>query len=188
MKLSTLLIVFTVILALTACGDAEPVPVNVENVESIDLTENVTPLNVDSLVLGIDEKRVSIEASLKNPTEILTSEMREKIQQKWEKIHFYTQAGVVVRIKAYPYAAISTRTEEFYLENERLMLAVIEDDGTGAKGKSVDEIDKMYYFYQDEVIFERHKSDEAEYGIKDSDAEELREEVAEYLEIYHAKN
>ncbi len=108
--------------------------------------------------------------------------MREKINQKWAKFHFYKQGDEVVRIKAYPYAP-SKRTEEYYLQAGDLALAVIEDDGTGPKGKSLDQLDKIYYFKNGEMIKEVNNTNEEEYTVNKSDAEELIQEVNEYLSI-----
>ncbi len=143
-----------------------------------------TNVNTDSLVNQINEQRATIEQSLGEPVVLLTEELKAKIKQKWSKIHFYTKDGSVVRIKTYPYAEISKRTEEFYLENGKLILAVIEDDGTGDKGKLMEDLDKMYYYYNDKLIKEKKQNDEQEFSVRNSDAEELLEEVAEYLELY----
>lgn len=158
--------------------------------QRIEESENaeVKSAYVDSLVAAINTKRVEIENSVSDPIAVSTSDLREKIKQKWEKIHFYTTDGSLVRIKTYPYENITKRTEEFYLENGELILAVIEDDGTGARGKSLEDFDKLYYFADGELIHEVHKSEEREYSLRKSDAEELQTEVREYLDIYQSRS
>lgn len=147
-------------------------------------TEQKQSLDTDSLVQVINQKRIEIENGLGEAMSVSTAELREKIKQKWEKIHFYTKDNQVVRIKTYPYAKVSTRTEEFYLDNGRLILAVIEDKGEAPKGEALDQLDKVYYFHEDAPIFEKHKEAEGEYSVRNSDAEELLTEVKEYLEIF----
>ena len=155
----------------------------------IEMEEEKPSLDIDSLVKSIDEERTSIENELGEPMEITTAELKEKIKQKWSKIEFYTKDDKVVRIKTYPYPGISKRTEEFYLKDRALILAVIEDDGSGDRGKSNDEIDKMYYFHDNELIYEMNELTEKEYSIRESDAEESFSEVSEYLNIYdHARH
>ncbi len=155
----------------------------------IEMEEEKPSLDIDSLVKSIDEERTSIENELGEPMEITTAEFKEKIKQKWSKIEFYTKDDKVVRIKTYPYPGISKRTEEFYLKDRALILAVIEDDGSGDRGKSNDKIDKMYYFHDNELIYEMNELTEKEYSIRESDAEELFSEVSEYLNIYdHARH
>ena len=150
-------------------------------------SEETTPakmVNYDRVVKAIDEKRTEIESSLGEPMVVSTKELRAKIKQKWEKIHFYTLDGKVVRVKTYPYAQISDRTEEFYFQDQELMLVVIEDDGLGDRGKASEEIDKRYYFQDGALIREIKSEEETEYTIKDSDAEELLAEAGEYLDVY----
>lgn len=191
-KLTTTLsiITFLISILLFACNT------NSQNAESAtDAKETTTPanteqtavvVNTDSLVKVINSQRAKIEATIEKvkPIEIATNDLRAKVRQKWSNIHFYTNNGEVVRIKTYPHSQISTRTEEFYLNDGALMLAVIEDNGEGKRGKSSESIDKMYYFNDGELIKEMHESKESEYSIKYSDAEELLVEVAEYLDIY----
>lgn len=132
----------------------------------------------------IDNVRSEIESLEITPIVVSTSELREKIKQKWSKIHFYVQNDNVVKVKTYPYPEVSKRTEEFYANADGLVLVAIEDDGDGMKGKSKDEIDKMYYFNNGKVLDEVKKNEKSEYTIKESDPEELLSEFNEYLEIY----
>lgn len=152
-------------------------------------TKTVTEpvVNTDSIVSLINTKRKNIEDSLGEPIIIETSNLREKIKQKWQKIHFYTSDNNVVRIKTYPYPSVTKRTEEFYLENNMPILVVIEDDGSGERGKQGEQIDKLYYFDNGQVIKEVSSGKETEYTVKDSDAEELLSELKEYLEIFAAR-
>jgi hypothetical protein len=186
-----LLIVFTIVI----CSSCENVQVEKEisqdstQEQKIEESENaeVKSVDVDSLVAAIDTKRAEIENSASDPVAVSTSDLKEKIKQKWDKIHYYTIDGKLVRIKTYPHENITNRTEEFYLENDELLLAVIEDDGTGERGKSTEDIDKLYYFADGELIHEIHKSEEREYSLRKSDAEELQTEVREYIDIFNSQ-
>ncbi|MEM9328451.1 MAG: hypothetical protein AAGA85_22475 [Bacteroidota bacterium] len=154
---------------------------------------NATPdsssesVDVAAVVATIDGKRAQIELGADTPVVIETTDLRPKVKQKWKTLHFYLKGDQVVRIKTYPYPEISARTEEFYLDAGQPILAVIEDNGTGERGKSEEEIDKMYYFHKGEVIKEVQSKEEGEYAIKASDGEELLAEVAEYLDIFAEK-
>jgi len=104
---------------------------------AVEQSDSFSPvqINVDSVVRFVDSKRTEIEALNAKPIEISTKQLREKTKQKWSKIHFYTQKNELVKIKTYPYEGISKRTEEFYVNHAKLILVVIEDDGSGPKGK-----------------------------------------------------
>lgn len=192
--MNTLKLTFAVVLfaAVFSCNQPvekateETAPAVVEEVIEVEVEEEV--IDADSIVTAIDEARAEIEANLGEPVAVATKEMKEKIKQKWEKIHFYLMDGQVIRVKTYPYENISARTEEFYLMNGELALAVIEDNGAGERGKTAEQIDKLYYFYNGEAVKEMGAENEKEYSVKDGDAEELMAELKEYLDIYAAQS
>lgn len=142
-------------------------------------------LNRDSLMTATDALRSSIEAAADTiqPLEMSTEAMRQQIAQKWSKIHYYVSNREVIRIKTYPHEAVSKRTEEFYFQNGQLVMAVIEDDGSGEKGKSKEQLSKVYYYYNGKPLGEMNNSAEKETAIRESDAERLLQEANEYLEL-----
>ena len=183
-KIKTFAIVAFTILFSSCNQTKETKKEEVDTVITEQETTKEPEVDREALVLSIDTKRTEIEAAADAPLEISTKDLREKVKQKWEKIHFYTYNDTIVRIKTYPYTAISKRTEEFYFDNGTLILAVIEDNGSGERGKVAETVDKMYYFHNEEVILEKSNELEKEYSIRNSDAEELLKEVNEYLEIF----
>lgn len=137
--------------------------------------------------VDIDTLRAEIEALDLTALELSTDGMRAKIRQKWSKLHYYVHEGVVVRIKTYPHPGISKRTEEFYADTEGLILAVIEDDGDGPKGKAKQDLDKLYYYNHGAFLAEFNKEHTLEYTIENSDARELLSEFNEYMEMFAAR-
>lgn len=156
-------------------------------VETVVETENeMSDEQKQEMVQKIDAQKAEIETKIKDvkPTELKTTALREQLKQKWEKLHFYTNAeGQVIRVKTYPYDKVSKRTEEFYFQDGKLILAVIEDDGTGEAGKEKEKLNKLYYFNEEKPFHEINNSGETEYSIKESDAERLLEEANEYLKL-----
>lgn len=147
--------------------------------------EEVVEVNHDSLMNVAKSLRTAIEENLETYTTqtLQTSEMREQIKQKWSKIDYYLNGETVVRIKTYPHEGISTRTEEFYYNEEgNLVAVVIEDKGAGKKGAQQEATDKAYYFNNEEFVGEANESGEMEFSIKNSDAERLLQESKEYKE------
>lgn len=178
--------------AMTACGGSEEETgendetndVVVEGTET-ETIEETAALNVDSLVAAINDLRTSIESSIGEAVEMETTEQREKIKQKWKAIHFYTLNDEIVRVKTYPHEGISQRTEEFYFDGGELIMAVIEDNGEGERGKSESELDKIYYYHGGSMIKEVGANTVESEEI--SSGEELVEEAMEYLSIYEKK-
>ncbi|MDW8302851.1 MAG: hypothetical protein RML38_10315 [Bacteroidia bacterium] len=183
LAITGLMFLFAVI-SCTKSSNKTKNPQDTANKTADTIKKQQSDINVDELVAKIDKKRAEIESLNLKPVEITTSNLREKIKQKWSKIHYYVQEGRVVRIKTYAYPNISKRTEEFYLDDSNLILAVIEDDGQGPKGKSKEKLDKMYYYHNGKMIKEIKSSTEPEFSINQSDAAELLSECNEYLEIF----
>jgi hypothetical protein len=142
-------------------------------------------VNVEAHVKMADALRTEIEASLDaaEKVELATEGLRSQIAQKWSMIHYYKSNGNVVRIKTYPHEGVSNRTEEFYFNDGALAMVVIEDNGSGERGKEKESVDKIYYFHDGEMIEEAHNTAETEYGIRKSDGERLMQEAAEYMEL-----
>ena len=141
------------------------------------------------MVQKIDAQKADIEAQIKDakPMELKTTDLREQLKQKWEKIHFYAANGQLIRVKTYPYEKISKRTEEFYFQDGNLILAVIEDDGTGEAGKEKEKLSKLYYFSEGKPVHEINNTNETEYSVRESDAERLLEEANEYVKLHTEK-
>ncbi len=152
--------------------------------------ESAPTVDSEAVVKSVDELRNSIEEQIKDiePTTLITTSARPRIAQKWSKIHYYALDGQIIRMKTYPHPGISKRTEEFYLNNDQLVLATIEDMGDVERGKDKSEIDKMYYYKDGSFVSESNNSTEPEYSIKKSEAEELMQECMEYLDLYPGGN
>jgi hypothetical protein len=153
----------------------------------IETEKEVSTAPAESLmtVEEINKMRSEIELLKLSPVEVSTTGLREKIKQKWSKIHFYVHNGFVVKVRTYPYGQITKRTEEFYANQDGLLLAVVEDNGEGLEDNDQNEMDKMYYYNNGKLIKELKKEKESEHSIKESDAEELISEFNEYVEIYN---
>jgi hypothetical protein len=154
-------------------------------VKSVSETVAAPAVNNDSMVTVIDAERAKTEGNLKafQRKTLPTKDLRPQIKQKWSKLEFYSDNGKIVRIKTYPYEQISHRTEEFYFREGKLILAFIEDEGSGSRGKSEKRAGKTYYFFNDNVIKEDNPTGEKETSIRNSDGERLLQEAQEYLTL-----
>lgn len=177
-------------LVLFSCNSSsEEKDINTTNsLEIEELPVEEIALDTAEIIASTDAKRLMIEGLEIEAMEVSTEGLRDKIKQKWSKIHFYANNGTLLKVKTYPYEGISKRTEEFYADIDGLILVVVEDNGDGPKGKSKDELDKMYYFNSGELLKELSKDSEEEYNIRNSDAEELLSEFKEYMVIYSEMN
>ena len=75
----------------------------------------------------------------------------EAIKQKWVKMDAYYEGDKLVRIQLYPHPS-SERTEEFYLIDNQLVFAFIQDKGPKHEGKDMGEAGKELYFDHGRLI------------------------------------
>lgn len=190
MRFYTLMLPVLAIMFFAACGPQTETtaPAPQEPTDTV-AAEPVATLDTAALIEQINARRTSIESNLSKLTlvEVGADKLREKTRQKWSKIHFYKEGDAVVRIKSYPHATVSKRTEEFYFDNGQLTMVVVEDNGSGDRGKPVTDLDRVYYFHNGNAIVESTKKEVEEYGTLKAEGEELLSEAAEYLELLKTK-
>ena len=78
--------------------------------------------------------------------------VKETIKQKWEKMAAYYEGSKLVRLQLYPHDAVSGRSEEFYLMDNKLVFAFIQDKGPKQEGKDMGQPGKELYFHNDKLI------------------------------------
>ena len=116
--------------------------------------------------------------------------VKESIKQKWEKMDAYYEGDKLVRLQLYPHKGVSGRTEEFYLMNDKLVFAYIQDKGPKNEGRDMGQPGKELYFDNDKLIKMEDRSGETSV---DSDQEKkmyearLPYEISELLDILKKK-
>lgn len=101
-----------------------------------------------------DDKFTRKEVPLTGPN------IKESIKQKWEKMDAYYEGDKLVRLQLYPHPAVSSRTEEFYLINDKLVFAYIQDKGPKNEGRDMGEAGKEFYFDNGKLIKMEDRSGE----------------------------
>ncbi len=187
MKINPIYLAVITLFTLNACNSPEKQK-EVKETEAETEVVSETPesdFDKDAYIQKADSLRSAIEelSDEAERAEISTDSLRGQLKQKWSKIDYYMDEGNVIRIKTYPHEGVSQRTEEFYFYKGELILVVIEDDGSGSKGKDKSQLDKIYYFHDDSLVEEINNSQETEYGIRQSDSERLIQEAREYLKL-----
>ena len=71
--------------------------------------------------------------------------------EKWSKIHTYSDGGKVARLKVYP-AGGGKKTEEFYYRNGQLVHVFIEPAGAGKRGYDAGARGEKYYFEKGKLL------------------------------------
>lgn len=189
--LISVVFVFFILGLLTGCKEASKTEAEKDKTKTTDTVKKNTS-NVDDLIVKIQKYRAENEAKLLNKTftkkeiSLNGEKIKENIKQKWEKLDVYLEGDKVIRIQTYPHKGISERTEEFYLQNEALVFAFIQDKGPKNEGKDTGQPGKEFYFDKDKLIKYVNTSGEE---VKNSDEEKnmyetrLPYEIKELLEI-----
>jgi hypothetical protein len=112
----------------------------------------------ESLVAQIDKYRQEGEKKLlekkftKKEVRFKGERTSDTLAQRWEKMEAYYEVDQVIRIQLYPHPGVSQRTEEFYLQGNRLVFAFIQDRGPKHEGQDTGEPGKEFYFDHDRLI------------------------------------
>ena len=105
--------------------------------------------NPDERVRTIDAHVVKVEERLSQLTRketILKPNALVKVtDEKWAKMHTYSDGASLERLKVYPSAG-SKKTEEFYYDNGSLVFVFVEAEGAGKEGHDANAKGTKYYF------------------------------------------
>ncbi len=117
---------------------------------------------------------------------LMGDSVKETIKQKWEKMAAYYEGSKLVRIQLYPHLGVSGRSEEFYLMDDKLVFAFIQDKGLKQEGKDKDQPGKELYFHDDKLIkFEDRSGEPPTHAEQEKKMYESRlpYEISELLDI-----
>lgn len=151
--------------------------------------------DTESLVAQIDtyrqegEKKLLEKKFTKKEVRFKGEGISETLAQRWEKVEAYYDGDQVIRIQLYPHPGVSQRTEEFYLQGNRLVFAFIQDRGPKHEGKDAGEPGKEFYFHHDKLIKMVDRSGESEKHPEAAKAmyeTRLPYEVLELLDVLSA--
>ena len=102
----------------------------------------------------------------------------------------YYEGDKLVRLQLYPHKDVSSRNEEFYLMNDKLVFAYIQDKGPKNEGRDMGQPGKELYFDNGKLIkLEDHSGEPS----VDPDQEKkmyqarLPQEISELLDILKKK-
>ena len=135
----------------------------------------LVPVGTDDIIARISKFREENEKKLlnhklsKKEVPFTGGNIKEALKQEWEKMDAYFDGEQLVRIQLYPHKGISERTEEFYLKDNTLIFAFIQDKGPKHVGRDTGEPGKEFYFDHGRLIKFLDRSGEVE---KDLDSEQ----------------
>ena len=125
-----------------------------------------TTTNNDALIAQIakyreeGEQKVRDKKFTRKEVALTGDNVKETIKQKWEKMAAYYEGSKLVRIQLYPHLGCSGRSEEFYLMDNKLVFAFIQNKGLKQEGNDIGQPGKELYFHDDKIIKIEDRSDE----------------------------
>jgi hypothetical protein len=110
--------------------------------ESTDQKPNERLRKIDAEVSKVE---VRMPKLIRKETMLNPDALVKVTDEKWTKIHTYSDGKKIERLKVYPSAG-SQKTEEFYYDNNQLVLVFIEPTGAGKAGHHANATGTKYYF------------------------------------------
>jgi hypothetical protein len=175
------------------CGkDTTKKETDTDKTKVTDTTKKTQQINKDEIVTKISNYRAEQEKKLvdnafkRKTVDLKSTNANEDMKQKWEKFDAYYDGDKLERLQVYPHKSISTRTEEYYLMDGKLVFVFIQDKGLKSEGKDKGEPGKEFYFDNGKLIKyvntsgEKAKDEEAEMKMYES---KLPVEVNELIDI-----
>jgi hypothetical protein len=142
-------------LALLACGDtsnsnARPANANAAVAPPANVAKTTAPpVNAEARVKEIDAYVSQVESKMssmtRKETKVRPEDLKDVTEFAVSKIDTYSDNTTLKRLKAYPTAA-SQKTEEFYLENGKLVYVILEPQGGAQKNDLPDAKGEKLYF------------------------------------------
>jgi hypothetical protein len=117
------------------------------------------PVNSDEVIAQIKkyreegDKKLAENKFTKKEVTLTGDTAKETIRRNWEKMDAYYEGTKLVRLHLY-YLRKGNRDamNEFYLMDNKLVLAFIRDKGPKQEGKDMGETGKELYFHDDKLI------------------------------------
>ena len=103
---------------------------------------------IDAYVRGVEKSAPSLT---RKEAKLTDGELKEVTDEKWTKIHTYSDGAVLKRMKMYP-GGDSKKTEEFYYHDGKPVFVFLEANGAGKENHDVNAVGDKFYFTDGTLI------------------------------------
>lgn len=154
-------------------------------------TEQTPKVNTDEIVAKIQKYRADNEVKVTNNSftkkiiPLTGANVKENIKQKWSELGVFSEGDKIIRLMLYPHKGATERSEEFYLQNGKLVFVFIQNIEKH-EGKDTGEPGLEIYFDNDKLIKMNDTSGEIVKNIEEEKKmyeSRMPYEVNELLEI-----
>jgi hypothetical protein len=103
---------------------------------------------IDAYVRGV-EKNVS--SLTRKEAKLTDGELKKVTDEKWTKVHTYSDGAALKRMKMYP-GGDSKKTEEFYFHDNKPVFVFVEENGAGKENHDANAVGDKFYFADGTLI------------------------------------
>jgi hypothetical protein len=97
---------------------------------------------IDAYVRGVEKSATSLTHK---ETKLSDGELKNATDEKWTKIHTYSDGAALKRMKMYP-GSDSKKTEEFYYHDNKPVFVFVEENGAGKENHDANAVGDKFYF------------------------------------------
>jgi len=136
---------------------------------------------IDAYVRGV-EKNVS--SLTRKEAKLHEGELSKVTDEKWTKIHTYSDGADLKRMKMYP-GGDSKRTEEFYYHDGKPVLVFLEENGAGKENHDANAVGDKFYF-ADGTLIGAISSDGKAMDLKSADVMKMSDKLQKESTAFRA--
>jgi hypothetical protein len=136
---------------------------------------------INAYVRGV-EKNVS--SLTRKEAKLHEGELKKVTDEKWTKIHTYSDGAALKRMKMYP-GGDSTKTEEFYYHDGKPVFVFLEENGAGKENHDANAVGGKFYF-ADGTLIGALSSDGKAMDLKSADVTKMSEKLQKESTAFRA--
>ena len=103
---------------------------------------------IDAYVRGVEKSAPSLT---RKEAKLSDGDLKEVTDEKWTKIHTYSDGEALKRMKMYP-GGDSKKTEEFYYYDGKPVFVFLEENGAGKENHDANAVGDKFYFADGTLI------------------------------------
>jgi len=136
---------------------------------------------INAYVRGVEK---NIPSLTRKEAKLNESEFKQITDEKWTKVHTYSDGAALKRMKMYP-GGDSKKTEEFYYHDGKPVLVFLEENGAGKENHDANAVGDKFYF-ADETLIGAISSDGKAMDLKSADVMKMSDKLQKESTAFRA--
>jgi hypothetical protein len=136
---------------------------------------------IDAYVRGVEKNASSLT---RKEAKLSEGELKKVTEEKWTKIHTYSDGAALKRMKMYP-GGDSQKTEEFYYHDNKPVFVFVEENGAGKENHDANAVGDKFYF-ADGTLVAAMSSDGKAKDLNGADVKKMSEKLQKESTAFRA--